>query len=267
MKLDPFAVQVSKTGDQSCQPGGECRFDIKLFNDGRIDHNAPVTITDKLNGIGAMPIVSIVPPLPCATQPIEVPFCTSPGDHPLQIGAAEHFVMTIRVPSNATGSFSNCADVAAKAPPQSKSSGTDINATSAKCHTVAVGPATPQCSGGMTAGADGRCTCPPGTAWNGRICASGSAEQIAYNLRQLRPCKTARAVWCSTNPALLVPGDDTMEWTCASKRRRAVLAGATSEDFEVEKQPPPKPRRRKTAPLPEPEPQGNDKRSGGSDRS
>ncbi len=34
--LDPFNVKVTKTGDQSCAPGGECHFTINLFNLGRL---------------------------------------------------------------------------------------------------------------------------------------------------------------------------------------------------------------------------------------
>ena len=70
--LDPFNVKVAKTGDQSCAPGGDCHFTINLFNPGPIDHNAPVTISDHLKGLSSAHILSIKPPLPCASQPTHI---------------------------------------------------------------------------------------------------------------------------------------------------------------------------------------------------
>ena len=136
VQLDPFAVKMAKTGDQSCQPGGECRFDLKLFNPGPIDHNAPVTLTDGLSGIGPADIVSITPPLACATQPTQIPFtCTSPGNHPLKIGAEEHFSVTIRLPPEPkTGAFTNCASVAGVEGDDKPGAGGP-----ATCHTVQIG--------------------------------------------------------------------------------------------------------------------------------
>ena len=115
--LDPFNVEVAKTGDQSCEPGGDCKFRISLFNPGPIDHNAPVTISDELTGLSSAQIVSITPPLPCATQPTQVPFsCTTPGNYPLPLGPngeprpPKTFDMVIRLPSDASAAqFSNCA--------------------------------------------------------------------------------------------------------------------------------------------------------------
>ncbi|MDF2388945.1 hypothetical protein JMG10_46460, partial [Nostoc ellipsosporum NOK] len=120
VKLDPFSVKVTKTGDQSCVAGSDCHFQIRLFNPGPIDHNAPVTISDKLSGLASAPIVSINPPLPCAVQPTQIPFsCTSPGPVRLDLDAADGsefgpktFDMIVRLPANAAqGPFSNCADV------------------------------------------------------------------------------------------------------------------------------------------------------------
>ena len=82
VKLDPFAVQVAKTGDQSCQQGGECRFDLDIFDPGPIPHHAPVTVTDKLSGLSSAEIVSITPAagadsFPCKPAPTKIPFtCT-----------------------------------------------------------------------------------------------------------------------------------------------------------------------------------------------
>ena len=117
VKLDPFNVKVAKTGDQTCLPDGECRFDIDLFNPGPIPHDAPVTITDGLAGIASAPITSITgdKPWPCAVSPTQIPFkCTTPGNHPLSVGQHEHWSMTIRLPAGASGaSFTNCAIVSA----------------------------------------------------------------------------------------------------------------------------------------------------------
>ena len=42
VRLDPFAVEIKKSGSQSCAPGGECRFDLEIFNPGPILHDDPV---------------------------------------------------------------------------------------------------------------------------------------------------------------------------------------------------------------------------------
>ena len=122
VKLDPFAVKVTKTGDQTCEPGSDCHFRISLFNQGPIDHVAPVTITDQLTGLSSAQIVSITPasaadPFPCVPAPTQIPFtCTSPGDYPLMLGPdgepgpAKIFDMVVRLPNDASaGQFSNCA--------------------------------------------------------------------------------------------------------------------------------------------------------------
>lgn len=109
-KLDPFNVQVTKTGDQSCEPGADCHFSLTLFDPGPIDHDAPVTITDKLS-IGSAPITSVSPPLPCATQPTQVPFtCTSPGNFPMKVGESHTYNLTVQLPAGQT-SYQNCAVV------------------------------------------------------------------------------------------------------------------------------------------------------------
>ncbi len=133
--LDPFNVKVSKTGDQSCSPGGECHFTLTLFNPGPVDHNAPVTISDKLTELSSAQIVSINPPLPCATQPTQVPFsCTSPGPVSLPLGGAPQvFNMVIRLPNDASAAqFSNCASV---------SDETRSSESESSCATVATKPA------------------------------------------------------------------------------------------------------------------------------
>ncbi|MBZ9804995.1 YncE family protein [Mesorhizobium sp. ES1-6] len=143
VKLDPFSVKVTKTGDQSCVVGSDCHFQIRLFNPGPIDHNAPVTISDKLTGLASAPIVSINPPLPCAAQPTQIPFsCTSPGPVRLDLDATDGsefgprtFDMIVRLPADAAqGSFSNCADV---------TDGTANASTGQSCVSVQAKPAPP----------------------------------------------------------------------------------------------------------------------------
>ena len=140
VKLDPFAVKVVKTGDQTCAPGGDCHFRISLFNPGPIDHDAPVTISDKLTGLSSAQIISINPPLPCAVQPTQIPFtCTSADNVRLDLDALpgtrfgpRNFDMLVRLPNDATAAqFSNCASVAGDA---------DAAAGDTACHSVTLQP-------------------------------------------------------------------------------------------------------------------------------
>ncbi|RUP00347.1 hypothetical protein [Hyphomicrobium sp.] len=196
VKLDPFNVKVSKTGDQSCTPGGDCHFAINLFNPGPIDHNAPVTITDHLNGLSSATIVSINPPLPCATQPTQIPFsCTSPGNVCLKIGAKAGdacgpltFQMVVRLPNDTSATqFANCVSVTA---------GEKSRSDDESCHPVSLKPVvttvpppretapvvtTPprECFGGMIM-VGNLCQCPPGSRFNGRRCFSDGGEGGAY---------------------------------------------------------------------------------------
>lgn len=118
--LDPFSVSVKKTGDSACAQGSDCHFNLNLFNPGPIDHNAPVTISDKLTGLSSAQIISIDPPLPCATQPTQIPFsCTSPDNVCLDLDGKpgdkcgpRDYKMVIRLPNDASAAqFSNCAGV------------------------------------------------------------------------------------------------------------------------------------------------------------
>jgi hypothetical protein len=188
--LDPFNVKVTKTGDQTCAPGGECRFTINLFNPGPIDHNAPVTISDNLKGLSSAQILSISPPLPCATQPTQIPFsCTSPGPVCLDMDGKpgdkcgpRTFEMVVRLPNDASATqFSNCASVGGE-----QLSSDDPVA----CHQVSLKPAEPspepaktttprECFAGMVLVGE-LCQCPPGTRFNGRRCASDTGDGGAY---------------------------------------------------------------------------------------
>ena len=156
VKLDPFNLKVKKTGDQSCAPGGLCRFEIDLFNPGPIDHNAPVVLTDGMNGIDNAAIVSISgdKPWPCAEKPTQIPFkCATPGNHPLSIGQHERWTMTIRLPdSPGAASFTNCAILEGGGEDASRSGGGASDATqSASCHSVTVKqPPAPLAEGAVT---------------------------------------------------------------------------------------------------------------------
>jgi hypothetical protein len=197
VKLDPFALNISKTGSQSCQPGGECSFSLRIFDPGPIDHNAPVIISDNLSGIGPAQIVSIVPPLPCAQQPTQIPFqCTTDVQH---IAAGQDlgtYVITVKLPAAADGaaSFRNCASLADGSP---REAGAD-RANPTSCHDVQLAPApaprsgpvpilppvppaastppspppppSPGCFGGMVLDAARFCACPRGMVWSGRSC-------------------------------------------------------------------------------------------------
>ena len=199
VKLDPFALKLTKVGSQSCEPGGLCSFELTIFNPGPIDHNAPITITDSMGNVGSMPIVSIVPPLKCAQQPTQIPFtCTTP-DVSLPLGAEMKHIMTVRLLQQgpASGAFRNCAEISS---PPSGMAGPGSSGDTARraratgpssvggdqasaCHEVAVAPAkmTPPpaqsstCTGGMVLNPDGRCACPPGMSWAGRQCAVATA--------------------------------------------------------------------------------------------
>ncbi len=164
IRLDPFALKIEKSGAQSCQPGGECRFDLDIFNPGPILHDDPVTVVDGLTGLNSAQIVSITPaagadPFPCTPAPTQISFsCTGPMK--LEIGEHNKYTMTIRLPANAptSGSFKNCAilsspEAAAAAKQQVGKTEAESRARamatqggkvseSADCHDVKLEPAT-----------------------------------------------------------------------------------------------------------------------------
>jgi hypothetical protein len=177
---DPFSLRVIKSGASACARGGTCEFRLTLLNDGNVDHNAPVTLTDSMGADApSMDIVSIEPPLPCAEQPARIPFsCTTPGRHPLAVGQHENYSIVTRVPTaGLPETIKNCVAISKPwkpAPQVASLSEPPENAEpgSYECHEVAVGPEAPTCFGGMTLTADNLCQCPNGTSWNGRTCAS-----------------------------------------------------------------------------------------------
>ena len=76
-------IVVEKTAPAFCQPGQPCTFQVTVSNTGDSAYSGPVSITDAMNGGPAViPVASIVPPLPCASQPTQAPFKFSSGTSP-----------------------------------------------------------------------------------------------------------------------------------------------------------------------------------------
>jgi hypothetical protein len=161
VKLDPFDVKVAKSGGQSCQPGKECKFELDIFNPGNIPHDDPVTVTDKLTGIGDAPILSLTAasgadPFPCTPPPTQAPF-TCTGHMRLEVGEHNKYNVVIRIPEDAptSGAFTNCAGVGRDATGATPGSTDDV------CHTTRLEPAAPDtaCPDGWT-GTYPKCTAP-----------------------------------------------------------------------------------------------------------
>ena len=161
VKLDPFDVKVAKSGGQSCQPGKECTFEFDIFNPGNIPHDDPVTVTDKLTGIGDAPIVSLTAAsgsdaFPCNPPPTQAPF-TCTGHMRLEVGEHNKYKVVIRIPADApkSGAFTNCAGVGKDAAASTPGGTDDV------CHTTKLEPPAPdeQCPEGWT-GTYPNCTAP-----------------------------------------------------------------------------------------------------------
>jgi hypothetical protein len=176
-KLDPFKVKIAKTGDQNCQPGSDCTFELDIFNDQQIVHDDPVTVTDNLVGLQGAEIVSISAandPFPCSPAPDSLPFsCT--GKMRLDPGEHNKYTMVVKVPAAAPeqGWFSNCASIggppAALPGPTATGGSPAPAATEMACHVVSTEP---QCTGGMVKTESGECACPAGQSWDGTACAA-----------------------------------------------------------------------------------------------
>jgi hypothetical protein len=175
-RLDPFALKITKSGAQSCQPGANCSFDLEIFNPGPILHDDPVTIADNLTGIAGAEIVSITQvsgddAFPCSPAPTKLPFsCT--GKMRLEIDERDKYTMVVKLPAEAPaqGWFSNCASVS---PPQAAVGQAATGGTPSEnsCRVVTLENT---CTGGREPTKDGSCACPPGTSWDGKACNSGS---------------------------------------------------------------------------------------------
>ena len=172
---EPSMLKVEKTGPASCAPGMDCPFDITISNTGRSDHKGAISITDGLSGAPAMSIASISPPLPCSTQPTDIPFsCKTADDFALSAGDKRTFRVTARIPRSTTERFTNCAIISTL-----KTVDDDGRNANSSCVTIAPPekprtPTTSECRGGMILLPEGECACPAGTTWNGRQCSTGS---------------------------------------------------------------------------------------------
>lgn len=169
VKLDPFDVAVEKTGDQNCKPGGECRFDIDIFNPNpSVTHDDPVTVTDKLSGLSSAEIVSITKvsgdnAFPCKPAPTQIPF-TCTGKMHIEPGEHNHYTMVVRLPADASAaSFSNCASVGGNAAPVPRSEGGPGPAGQQSCHKVKVAPPEQQQPSSLRIDKTGPATCKPGS--------------------------------------------------------------------------------------------------------
>ena len=157
-RLDPFKVKVAKTGDQSCRPGSECRFELDIFNDEQIVHDDPVTVSDRLSGLSSAQVVSITPqagadPFPCTPAPTEIPF-TCTGHMNLTPGEHNKYVMIVRLPADAGAqSFSNCATIGDTA--------AGDGASDPSCHSVQLNP--PQHASKLKIEKTGPASCEPGS--------------------------------------------------------------------------------------------------------
>jgi hypothetical protein len=143
-KLDPFAVKVAKTGDQSCRPGSDCRFELDIFNEGPIPHDDPVTVVDGLSGLSTAQIVSLKKiagknDFPCKPAPTQIPFNCS-GHMRLEVGDHNKYEMIVRLPADApsTAAFTNCA-ILGDGGSRSGADGIE-NSKSNDCHAVTLAP-------------------------------------------------------------------------------------------------------------------------------
>jgi hypothetical protein len=278
VKLDPFALTISKSGDQTCKPGSECHFKLEVFNPGPILHDAPVTFIDGIKGLSPAQIVSITPPLPCPAQPTQIPFSCTVAKMRLEIGQRETYDMVVRLPGDASAAaFTNCAILSAgNAAPAGNAANLTSNAAVANagsqtegCHTVALGDTTaaPQCAGGMVAGTDGRCECPPGTAWTGRTCATGTAGSGRAKDASAEPSlQCAGGMVAVSDGRCACPARSTWNGRTCVDDDTASGGASTSQDPSPAPAQPREKRRRPPPPEPESAPTKS-KGSGGSDRS
>ncbi len=139
-----------------------------------------------------MPIISISEPLPCATQPTQIPFtCSSAGPVQFPVGYRKVHTITVRLPQGPAGAeFTNCAsmsptDLTRRQRPSPEAPAAEVDPReSSSCHTVRIAPtkaepaSQPSCQGGMAPTEAGRCACPAGTTWSGRSCIPPPSTEV-----------------------------------------------------------------------------------------
>jgi hypothetical protein len=189
-------LTIVKTGDSECQSGRACRFTLTIANPGLEPFAGPVTIADGLSmagggSVSGARLVSVTPPLGCASEPTALPFnCTAR----MTLGAGERrvYAVSVMLPEQSAGTagaaMRNCAVIAdptlpdriralqaqgrASATPASTPAGANGTGGGYSCHDFRVQAKPAGCQGGLVLNDAGRCICPPGTEWNGRRCLS-----------------------------------------------------------------------------------------------
>ncbi len=211
VELDPFNLKVRQSGSDKCAPGETCHFTFTVFNDGPIPHNAPVTFSDSMGaGTPVLRILSIVPPLPCATQPVQIPFvCTTPTRFRLENGDSHVYEITARMPTDGpiVDSFRNCTAVRRPWDPAVAAAEAESSPTLAVlnmplpeapgetgCHEFKTGPAAPTCGGGMVLDVTNQCACPAGMAPSGSKCVPASVCPAGWNGAYPHCCRNG-TVW------------------------------------------------------------------------
>ncbi len=191
-------LKVEKTGPAECVGGVSCEFTFTFTNVGNGPINGQSAIVDGITGDGnavvnGAQIVSITPPLGCATEPGHLPFgCTTNLN--LAPGQSQTHKVVVKIPEGTQGekgtSMTNCvmvnepgvldADVDEMVPNMSTAQPTTPAGQRTACHTFTTTP--PQddlCKRGMVlidyGPNKGECGCPEGTTWSGRACVGDDA--------------------------------------------------------------------------------------------
>jgi uncharacterized repeat protein (TIGR01451 family) len=92
---------VQKTGDQLCEAGQLCTFDLSVTNVGRRTFDGRLFLADNISlpGVPALDVAFISPPIP-GCDPATLPFqCNAPMT--LGPGRSRTFVVTVEIPRNA----------------------------------------------------------------------------------------------------------------------------------------------------------------------
>lgn len=215
-------IRVEKTGPAQCEKGTQCLFDITVKNEGETDYSGTVKFADALGLTAAgmnVPISSINPPLPCATQPTSVPFICK-GNLNLNAGESQTYQIALTFPESTKltekDQLRNCAAIidpalkggANKAKTQDNQNDPENAITG--CHEFTIADdKTPTCKAPLIMNDNGACVCPAGTKWNGRRCIGGGD-----NLPPLIPpatvdpiCKVGKGEYrTSNNRCICLPG-------------------------------------------------------------
>jgi hypothetical protein len=183
----PDDISVEKTGDDRCEPGVPCTFDITIKNGGNKDFNGKVAIVDGITNTGGGIVsgasVSVSPPFGCNVEPDSLPFGCVATLH-LGAGQSRTHKVSVIMPEGETGTagsaLTNCvmlgepgildADVDEMISIAPGNAGRDAPVGKrTSCHSFTLDEPE-QCTSGMVLTDAGNCQCPAGTRWNGRRC-------------------------------------------------------------------------------------------------